>query len=642
MGHWIEGLVRTAGIPGAESFTCSRNADVQRAWGEAKAACHVDSQTLSALVARVYHLDQADLTSAEPTAARLLPEALVRKYGVFPLHDRDRFLDVATSDPVDVQAEQEIGFASGRTPRLMVAPPEDILDAIDATYSADRAAERLLSTLDDAVGEMEILGEVAPEPTSAEEVGSGPVVRLANIILSTAITQRASDIHVQPRAAGGVVRYRVDGVLRTAMQMPMNILTRVISRLKVLGRMDIADRIRPQDGRARVLVDGVEYDLRISTVPARGAEKVVIRILDSQGSQVLDDIGMAPQEVDRIRRLLSRRDGIFVVTGPTGSGKTSTLYAALREISTDDVNIMTVEDPVEYVLPGLTQIQVEVKQGVTFASALRAILRQDPDVVFIGEIRDEETAAIAAQASLTGHLVLATLHTNDAVGAIRRFLDLRLEIPTLCETLRGALAQRLVRRVCPSCALPVNGHLTEEESTLAQRYAVRPSVRAVGCEACQDQGYKGRVPVTELLTMTPALNRLIASGAQAADLNAQAKADGMKPLLESALDLVRAGVTTLQEVERVLGEDEPPPQTPVGFPPPEPDDDAPPPEPMELALPAGTYGLVRPEAPVTKATRMGPEPSWWTTTRPIGPSPRPSFPGRGTRSPRPPTGVRRW
>ncbi len=263
------------------------------------------------------------------------------------------------------------------------------------------------------------------DPTpSLEEAASGPLVNLTNVILKEAVESGASDIHLQPMAHGGVIRYRIDGVLRNSGTMPLSVLTRVVSRIKIMARLDIADRLRPQDGRARVGFGNRQVDLRISTVPTRNAEKMVIRILDAEEAKALEEVGFLEPELSHFRHFLTHREGIVVVTGPTGSGKTTTLYAALQHIHDEDINIMTVEDPVEYELPGLTQIQVETKQGVTFAGALRAILRQDPDVVFVGEIRDLETAQIAAQASLTGHLVLSTLHTNDAVGTIGRFTDI--------------------------------------------------------------------------------------------------------------------------------------------------------------------------------------------------------------------------
>ncbi len=401
---------------------------------------------------------------------------------------------------------------------------------------------------------MRVVEELEPEAVAAEEVESAPVVKLTNLILRDAVVQGASDIHVEPGAKGGVVRYRVDGVMRQYMHLPMVALNRVVSRIKVLGKLDISDRLRPQDGRSRVSIDGRYVDLRISTVCTRDAEKAVIRILRPENTKKLEDIGITPRELARLRQLLDCRDGIMIVTGPTGSGKTTTLYSAIREIATGEVNISTVEDPVEYELAGITQIQVDTKRGVTFANSLRALLRQDPDVIFVGEIRDEETAHIAAQAAMTGHLVLATLHTNDAMSTVARLADLGLDRQTIATTLRGTLAQRLIRRVCSDCAQPIIGPLTEEEEALSARYSVAPLSRAAGCKRCGNTGYRGRLPLIEVSVITPTLADMIAGGATAAALQRAAIAQGMAPMRDVALARVRRGETTLQEIERVIGD----------------------------------------------------------------------------------------
>lgn len=530
-------------------------------------ACGVDEDRLAEAVASFFKLQVAVLDQAEPAAVKLLPGSVARSFGVFPLFEEDRHLAVATADPCDVQAEQQIGFASGRLPLLRIAPPSRIADYIENTYSPEKAVTNLLNRIDPEAKEpkVTVIEEEQEAPESLviiqEEAGAGPIVRLTNMILQDAVAKGASDIHVQPLPSGGVVRLRIDGVLRSGITVPLQVLGRIISRIKIISRLDISDRMRPQDGRARILIAGRKYDLRVSTVPVRGGEKAVIRILDPYVSGELDDTGVPSREVMRLRRLLRNRDGILVVTGPTGSGKTTTMYAALREISSEDVNIMTVEDPVEYELPGLTQIQVDPKQGVTFQTALRAILRQDPDVIFVGEIRDGATAEMAAQASLTGHLVLATVHANDAVGSVRRFLDLGLDAATVSETLRGALAQRLLRTLCTDCAAPAEGDLPEEEELLAGTFGVRPAMKAVGCESCGFSGYRGRRPVVELIVPSDDILRMVAAEASHVDLVTQARSDGMRTMLEGALDLVSEGVTTLAEVERVLGEESaPPPQ----------------------------------------------------------------------------------
>lgn len=555
--HWIARAVRRAGlVEKVPAGAVPLGASSCEAWESIRDAIHADDATMESAVSTFFRTRTADLSNAQPTAVQLLPPSVARKYLVFPLADQNRSLLVATCDPSDLEAEREIGFASGRRPEFVVASPAALREAIELAYEPDRAVEDVLVKLGDMDRvSLEVLEE-AEEEVGAEDLDleSGPAVKLANLILHEAISQGASDIHIQPTVTGGVVRFRVDGVLRTSVQFPLPVMNRVVSRIKVVGKMDIADRLRPQDGRAQILNQGRKFDLRISTVPVRGAEKVVIRILDPSAVGTLEETGLPERDLESLRHLLRQRDGIVVVTGPTGSGKTTTLYGALTEIATDEVNIMTVEDPVEYELPGLAQIQVEPKKGVTFASALRAILRQDPDVIFVGEIRDLETAEMAAQASLTGHLVLATVHANDAVGAIRRLTDIGLDSATVVQTLRGALAQRLVRRVCADCHEAVDGDLTDEEEELVERFGVRPVVRAVGCDACHYQGYRGRLPVAEILHMSQAIENLVLGGASPSKIDARARRDGMRSLLEAALERVEAGETTLEEVQRVLGD----------------------------------------------------------------------------------------
>jgi type II secretory ATPase GspE/PulE/Tfp pilus assembly ATPase PilB-like protein/CheY-like chemotaxis protein len=400
-----------------------------------------------------------------------------------------------------------------------------------------------------------VIEELEPEKVAVQDVESAPLVKLTNLILSDAVTQRVSDIHIEPGGSkGGVVRFRIDGVLRQHMSLPMGALNRIVSRIKVLGKLDIADRMRPQDGRTRIQVANKAYDLRISTVPTREAEKAVVRILRPDTAKTLADVGLASYELQRFRQLIGQRDGIVVVTGPTGSGKTTTLYAALSDVATSEVNVMTVEDPIEYELLGITQIQVETKRNVTFASALRSILRQDPDVIFVGEIRDAETAEVAAQAAATGHLVLATLHTNDAMSAVSRLSDLGLDRTTISSVLRGAVAQRLVRRVCPDCVQTIAGELTDAEQRLAKQFNIVATLRAMGCDKCNHSGYRGRLPVVEVAVVSSSMIEQIAAGATAAQLQRSAITQGMRPLREVALEHVKNGETTLEEVERVLGE----------------------------------------------------------------------------------------
>ncbi|MEP6991063.1 MAG: ATPase, T2SS/T4P/T4SS family [bacterium] len=543
-------------LPGATAIVVANGTPVARAWEQVAREVRLPEATLAERVAPSMRLPVADFERADTRSARLVPEALARKYHVFALRETDKDLVVATSDPNDYEAERDLGFASGRRITFELASPGAIADRLNTGYSADGVVESLLlaadSTLADAV---RVIEDMEPESVAQADIESAPLVKLANLILSEAVVQRASDIHIEPGGSkGGVVRFRIDGVMRQHMVLPVGAVNRIVSRIKVLGKLDIADRMRPQDGRARIQVLNKSYDLRISTVPTREAEKAVIRILRPDIAKTLADVGLQPYELQRIRQLIGQRDGIVVVTGPTGSGKTTTLYAALSDVATSEVNVMTVEDPIEYELPGVTQIQVETKRDVTFASALRSILRQDPDVIFVGEIRDTETAQVAAQAAATGHLVLATLHTNDAMSAVSRLSDLGLDRATIASVLRGAVAQRLVRRLCAECAEPVTGALRDDEERLAAQFGVRPTARTVGCTRCNQTGYRGRIPIVEVAALTPAIAEQVSAGATAVQLQRLAIAQGMRPLREVALDHVRNGETTLEEIERVLGE----------------------------------------------------------------------------------------
>ena len=529
-------------------------ASLSDVWSLASRGAGISEEALARHVASYYGLSVADLSSAQPTALTLLPASVVHGHGVFPLRGDNRHLVVATSNPADLDAEQAIRFASGRAPVMEVAPPLVLRDLIAQGYSADRVVESILRHVDDDIETLvQVVDNEGPTPVSQADTATGPTVKLSNLMLRDAILQGASDVHIQPGPSSGSVRFRVDGMLRQYLQLPMPVLDRVVSRIKVLGGLDIANRLKPQDGRTTIVVGDRRVDLRISTVPTRDSEKAVLRLLDPVGSGGLDSIGLPPLEASEFRKLLGNRDGIVIVTGPTGSGKTTTMYAALRELATENVNIMTVEDPVEYELSGMTQIQVEPKQGVTFASALRAMLRQDPDIVFVGEIRDLETAEMAVQASSTGHLVLATLHTNSAAGAVRRLNDLGVNPTSVADTLRGVIAQRLVRRLCAACAAPADDPLTTDELSLADAFGVRPVRRAVGCPSCGHSGYRGRMPTVELLRVTPAIQALIRSSADSSALQQCAAASGSRSLREAALESVRRGETTLAEVQRVMG-----------------------------------------------------------------------------------------
>ncbi|MBI4408787.1 MAG: Flp pilus assembly complex ATPase component TadA [Gemmatimonadetes bacterium] len=554
--HWLVMAARNAALPGTEGLSIPAGTAIDRAWSGVAAAISLPEDEFVKRLATYLRVPVADFATADPIALKLIPENVARRYHVFPLRESQGRLLVATADPIELDAQQALQFVSGRPVVVALASPNSVREAIDSSYSPERMVEALLQRVEGDAAEdaVRVIEEYGPSAMEASDVITEPVIKLTNVLLHDAVQQGASDIHIEPDGKGAAVRFRVDGVLRPYMQMPLPALNRILSRIKVLAKLDIADRLRPQDGRARIQVGGQIFDLRISTVPTRETEKAVIRVLNTGAAHRLDDLQLPAWELRRLRRLLSHRDGIVLVTGPTGSGKTTTLYGAIRELATGDVNIMTVEDPVEYELPGITQIQMDRRRGVTFASALRAILRQDPDVILVGEIRDNETALVAVQASLTGHLVLATLHANSAVSVIPRLLDLGLDRPSIAATLRGALAQRLVRRICDGCAQRITeAELLEEERQWAERYGVSPLVRPVGCKRCGQSGYRRRGPVLEVMVVTPLVQECITRGTGMAELERAAVESGMRPLHEVAIERVAAGDTTFQEVQRVLG-----------------------------------------------------------------------------------------
>jgi type II secretory ATPase GspE/PulE/Tfp pilus assembly ATPase PilB-like protein/ActR/RegA family two-component response regulator len=511
-----------------------------------------DEQILAA-VAKRFRLPVADLATLEPRVKESVPENLVRRFTVLPLRMTDSYLEVATANPFDIEAEKLLAFASGREVRMLLAPPRRIRERIEESYrAAEEAVQKILTGLGDAeVMQLEDSDDTSDLGSAAEEAGAAPIVRLVDMMLADGISSRASDIHVEPIEGGVAVRYRIDGVLRQVMKIPRSAGVPLISRVKIMSGLDIADRRRPQDGRARVAVNGSPVDLRVSTLPASYGEKVVIRVLNQKSTVLsLDALGLYEDERARIRGLLEHKEGIVLCTGPTGSGKTTTLYSALRVVQNEGVNIVTVEDPVEYRLgENIVQVQVNEKAGLTFASALRSILRQDPDVVLVGEVRDAETAQIAVQASLTGHLVLSTLHTNDAPNAVTRLVDIGMEPYKIASALRGVIAQRLMRRLCLTCRQEAADAVPERLRRFVP--AGQRLFRAVGCPECAMTGYRGRFSIVEVLAMTPELERRIGAGATADRIAEAARAGGMRSLWESGLRHVLEGESTIEELLRV-------------------------------------------------------------------------------------------
>jgi type II secretory ATPase GspE/PulE/Tfp pilus assembly ATPase PilB-like protein/8-oxo-dGTP pyrophosphatase MutT (NUDIX family) len=475
----------------------------------------------------VFDLPRADFTRIDPRAVALLAERWARRHLVVPLGVDRSTIIVATSNPLDLDVERAIAFATGHRVRWELATRDEL------TYQLDRVYSETPTRPDPVAPPVEVqhLGFVSDGngADASPDVGAS-VIRLVDQLLAEAISAGASDLHLEPEEQGIAVRHRVDGVLRPVRTLPRSVAPSLVSRVKILSGLDIADRMRPQDGRARVAVFGTVIDLRVSTLPVSHGEKIVVRVLDgSAGLRTLESIGFDADDLRRIRSLLEQREGLILVTGPTGSGKTTTLYAALREIQLRGVNVVTVEDPIEYRLPGVVQVQVHDRAGLTFGAALRSIVRQDPDVILVGEIRDRETAEIAIQASLTGHLVLSTLHTNDATSAVTRLIDIGVASYQIATAVKGVVAQRLVRRVCEECG-------------------------AVGCDACEGLGYRGRRAIAEILVTSPEFERRVAAGASTESLTDAARANGCISLWESGLSLVRKGETTMDELRRIAAE----------------------------------------------------------------------------------------
>jgi type IV pilus assembly protein PilB len=494
--------------------------------------------------------------------ARLIPTYLAQRHGVLAVARRDSKIVIAMSDPSNVVAIDDIRLLTGLDVEIVIASSDDIARAHTRLYGIAAEVEEILKQTPATPAEPEIAQEVAAaatEDVTLERLRTmgeeAPIVRVVNQILAQAIRAGASDIHMEPHRKEMKVRFRIDGLLHDIMSPPKAVQAALTSRVKILANMDIAERRLPQDGHVHLRADGKEFDLRVSTLPTVLGEKVVIRILDQSTVRVsLNKIGMPGDVLAAWENLVAKPYGMIIVTGPTGSGKTTTLYTSLARINTPERNIVSVEDPVEYQIPRVNQVQVNLRAGLTFASGLRSILRQDPDVVLIGEIRDRETAEIAVQASMTGHLVLSTLHTNDAPGAMTRLRDMGVEPFLITSSLIGVLAQRLVRVICPRCKeayQPPADAFRRLGLDPDQQRSV-PLYRGKGCESCHKTGYKGRIGVFELMVMNDRLRGLVVQGAPVDDLRQAAQHEGMRTLRQDGIQKVLEGITTFEELLRVV------------------------------------------------------------------------------------------
>jgi len=494
-------------------------------------------------------LKRVDLGRQSPDkeAVRTVPEKIARSYRVVPLRLDGETVEIVTSDPrADLAAA--LGRAVGRTVRLLVAPADQVQQAIDTSYRTVEAISDLArgyeslqpSRADASTGS---LSDLAPD---------APVVQVVNLLITQALRDRASDVHIEPQDGQIRVRFRVDGALHEVIELPAGMGPALISRLKIMGGMNIVERRRPQDGQIAMDVDGRSIDIRVATVATVAGEKCVLRILDkSRPLYKLEDLGMPSDTYETFGKLIRAPFGMVICAGPTGSGKTTTLYAALSEIDGPDRNITTVEDPVEYIFPTLNQIQVNEQAGLTFADGLKSILRQDPDVILVGEVRDAETARIAVQSALTGHLVLSSFHATDTASALHRLLDMGIESFLVASAVTAVVAQRLLRRICPSCKVPYTP--TEEEMVFYRDGNGHQEAQfwiGTGCNFCSGTGYRDRVGVYELMRLTPELRRLIVGWASQEEIRRTASAQGMRTLHYEGLRLVASGVTTISEVIR--------------------------------------------------------------------------------------------
>ena len=487
----------------------------------------------------------------DPEIIKTIPEDLARRHKIFPLFLMGNTLTIATSDPRDISALDQLKQRTGYYPELVVSTETDILQTIDQYYGAVGSISEAIKDIDArSLG----LGKESAEVTERlqDMVEVAPVIKLVNLLLLNAAKERASDIHLEPDEDGLHIRQRIDGLLQQTATLPMNLQPAIISRIKIMAEMDIAESRLPQDGRIRLRLENRDLDLRVSTFPTLHGENVVLRLLDRSAAVFgLQDLGFSPEVDGLYREIIRRPFGLVLVTGPTGSGKTSTLYATLSALNSPEKNIITIEDPVEYHIKMIRQSQVNPKAGITFANGLRSILRQDPDIIMVGEIRDRETAEIAIQAALTGHMVLSTLHTNDAVGTITRLTEMGIEPFLIASSLVGVLAQRLVRAICDKCKVP---YLPSEPLLKFLKIGPAPDLqfyRGKGCSFCKNTGYRGRLAIFELVPAYEKLLELIASGVTKVALKEEAARKGIKTLRDDGIQKVREGLTTIEEILRV-------------------------------------------------------------------------------------------
>ncbi len=513
---------------------------------------YLTQEDIAAFIENALKIPTVDLEklSIEPAVIKMIPEEVCQKFLLIPIRMEKSQIAVACYNTSNLDAENEIEYLTGKYVKTYFAFKEQIKQKINEYYSPDKI---ISSFVDQSKGNVDI-------KVAGDQMGESgaPVVKLVNQILGNSVADGASDIHIEPKEHGVSVRYRIDGVLQNILDVPRSVYSALISRIKIISDLNIAETRKPQDGKAKITIDDSDIDLRISILPTSFGEKVVIRLLDRRNVVVsFEKMGIHGHNKELLQQSFGYKQGMVLVTGPTGSGKSTTLYAAINSIRSTTNNILTIEDPIEYMLDGINQVQVNAKAGITFASALRSFLRQDPDVILVGEIRDKETAEIAIQAALTGHLVLSTLHTNDTFATISRFQDMGVDKNKITESLQAIVAQRLVRRLCTKCKAPVEPDKTDHKllSLLNKMEYTEPMYQAKGCNDCGFSGYKGRIGVYEILVLTDKLRDLINAGTSLPVIRKMAKENGFRNLFEDGLHLIGQGITDYKEIIRVINPD---------------------------------------------------------------------------------------
>ncbi len=517
---------------------------------------YVKEDTLNEFLSKQYGVEPINLSKVtiQKEAIEKIPAQLAKKYTLIPIAIKGNKLEIAISDPTNILAFDDLRFITGLNIQPYLSNESSIIKAIDKYYGSSKELDTIIDSLSEYETTLDVISDEEIEESIKnleEESSEEPIIKLANTILLKSINSQASDIHLEPYENDLRVRYRVDGKLIEFMKLSKSVAPAITSRFKIMAKLNIAEKRLPQDGRIRIKTQGKDIDLRVSTIPTVYGEKTVMRILDRSSVKVnLNDLGFESSDLEKYMKAISAPYGMVLVTGPTGSGKTTTLYASLNKINKEDVNIMTAEDPVEYNIEGINQVHIKEEIGLTFAEALRSFLRQDPDVIMVGEIRDTETAEISIRSALTGHLVFSTVHTNDAPSTIMRLADMGIEKYLIASSLVLILAQRLVRKICPRCKTKIDVPPNAlEEIGFSKEEAKTVSVyKGKGCEYCNNTGYKGRIAIYEVLPISDKIREMILHEASVNEIKKQAIKEGMSTLRMSGLKKIKEGVTTIEEV----------------------------------------------------------------------------------------------